>query len=266
MVHTNLFKKYALFGLIAIFSVVIALFAFMKTGTVNAAPTTPITRSMYLWSSAFNTYTIDYIETYLTTNKISTALVSSSNKTAFNQLAKRLSAKGIQTELLLGSNSVLTNTNQVAYFDNLFTGIDTKNITALHLDVEPHTLSDYQTRKEYYLNLYVQLLKTAKTYATQKGIKLSVDIPVFYPEATLKEIYKHADTVYLMAYEITSIDSLERRTKEEFALGKEKTVLGLRANDFATRAVFETYLAKAMNTLGTSKAAMHDLTRFEKLK
>jgi hypothetical protein len=144
MVHTNLFKKYALFGLIAIFSVVIALCIHENRDRERRRHSD---RSMYLWSSAFNTYTIDYIETYLTTNKISTALVSSSNKTAFNQLAKRLSAKGVQTELLLGSNSVLTNTNQVAYFDNLFTGIDTKNITALHLDVEPHTLSDYQTRK-----------------------------------------------------------------------------------------------------------------------
>lgn len=258
-------KKHIITGVLFTSIFIITIGLFTKTNAVQAATITPITRSMYIWSSAFNNYTVDYIKTYLTTNKISTAVVSSSNKTAFNQLASDLSVKGIKTELLLGSNSVLTNTNQVAYFDNLFSGITVKNVSALHLDVEPQALDDYHTRKEYYLNLYVQLVKTAKTYATQKGIKLSVSIPVYWPEATLKEIYKQADTVYLMAYEIQSMDYLKTRVSEEMALGKNKTIVAFRSNDFTTRTAFETYLTNAMTKLSASKVAMHDLTRFVNL-
>lgn len=265
MKYTFLFKKHPVAALIAVLGIIIGVYTVITLRTAVAAAPQPIARSMYIWSSAFNNYTVEYIETYLQTNNISTAIVSSSNKTAFNQLATRLSAKGTKVELLLGSNSVLTNTNQVAYFDNLFKDIDVKKISALHLDVEPHTLPDYQTKKEYYLKLYVELLKTAKIYAAQKGIKLSVDIPVFYPEATLKEIYTQADTVYLMAYEIQSMNYLATRVSEEMALGKNKTIVAFRSNDFANRAAFETYVTNAMTKLGTSKVAMHDLTRFVNL-
>lgn len=231
---------------------------------VHAANPT-IDRSMYIWSATETTYGAEYIKNYLVSNNITTAVASGSNKTVFKQLLTILPPQGIKVELLIGSNSLLTNPDPTAYFDNILKGIDTKNISALHLDVEPHTFDDYQTKKEYYLSLYVQLLKTAKMYATQKGMKLSVDIPVFYPEATVKEIYKQADTVYLMAYQITSMNYLATRVSEELTQGKEKTVIAFRANDFAKRSDFETYLKNASTKLNMSTFAMHDLSRFVNL-
>jgi len=227
------------------------------------APTqTQINRSMYIWSSAFSNYTMSYIEQYLATNNISTAIVSSSNKTAFKQLLADLYQRGTKVELMIGNNNFITDPNPVAYLDNILNGIDTTKLSAVHLDVEPYTFADYHSREQYYQNLYIQLLQITKTYLNQRGISLTVSIPVFYPEQTLAEIYKQADTVYVMAYQITSMNYLKTRLQEELALRKEKTIPAFRANDFTTRAAFETYLTNAMTTLGTSKVVLHDIGRF----
>ncbi len=257
MSHKHIFLIIGFFSLISVFVI--------PQKKIAHATTPAIDRSMYIWSATETTYGAEYIKNYLVANNITTAIASGSNKTVFKQLLTMLPQQGIKVELLIGSNSLLTNPNPTAYFDNLLSDIDTKNISAIHLDVEPHTFDDYQKKKEYYLNLYVQLLKTAKTYAIQKGMKLSVDIPVFYPEATVKEIYKQADTVYLMAYQITSMNYLATRVSEELAQGKEKTIIAFRANDFAKRSDFEIYLKNAATKLNMTTFAMHDLGRFVNL-
>lgn len=240
----------------------------VKTTPPQAPPVptqTQINRSIYIWSSAFSNYTMSYIEQYLATNNISTAIVSSSNKPAFNQLLTDLHQRGTKVELMIGNNNFLTNPNPVAYLDNILNGIDTTKLSAVHLDVEPYATSsfpDYHSREQYYQNLYINLLQITKTYLNQRGIPLTVSIPVFYPESTLNEIYRQADTVYVMAYQITSMNYLKTRLQEEIALGKEKTIPAFRANDFTTRAAFETYLTNAMTTLGTSKVVLHDIGRF----
>jgi hypothetical protein len=138
-------------------------------------------------------------------------------------------------------------------------------ITALHLDVEPHVLADYDSNKDKYLNQYVELLKKAKLYCSQKGLKLSVSIPVFYPEPILKEIYAQSDFVYLMAYEHPNADFIIRKVKEEFALDATKTVIALRAKDFKNRNECEKLINELNTTMNASRFALHDLETFVKL-
>ncbi len=234
-----------------------------------SAATPSIERSMYIWSATQTTYGANYIKKYLIKNNISTAIVSlaSTNKTVFKKLLTDLPKKGIRFEILIGNNSLLTNPDPEAFYDALFAGIDISNIAAIHLDIEPHSSAfpDFDERRDYYFDLYTELLETTKTYAEQRGMELSVSIPVFYPTDTLTEIYALADMVYLMAYEIQSMDYLERRVSEEMELGAEKTVIALRANDFTKRSTFETYLKNASTKLGTYSFAMHDLRRFIEL-
>ena len=242
---------------------VISAIVFISTATrITHASTNG--HAMYLWTSAQTTYTAEFIENYLIQNNVTTAMVSlsSASRPVFKQLLARLPDRGIRFEILVGSNSLLFNTNPSVYFDNLLKNIDTTKISAIHLDVEPQTFSDYQQKKGYYLNLYTNLLEKTKVYATSKGMQLSVDIPVYFPQETLEKIYKQADKVYLMAYQIQSMNYLKTRTQEEVAQGIDKTVFAFRANDFANRGAFETYTKNAETKLGTISIALHDLTRF----
>lgn len=226
-------------------------------------------KSLYVWSDAQIKYSTDYIDEYIRLNNISTAIVSirkdlSNKKEAINLFTK-LSERGVNSELLAGNNKLLSAKDPAIYFDSLLNGIDLKMISSIHLDVEPHVLPDYDTNKEKYLNLYVELLKKSKIYCEQKGLKLSVSIPVFYPDAILKEIYSHTDLVYLMAYEHPNADFIIRKVKEEFALNAGKTIIALRAKDFKNRNECEKLISELSATLNTTGFALHDLETFVKL-
>jgi hypothetical protein len=226
-------------------------------------------KAMYIWSEAQTKYDASYIEEYLRLNKISTAIISlkkdQSNKNEAVVLFNKLASSGIKSELLVGNNKLLTQKDPIAFYDSLLSGLDLKNVGAIHLDVEPHTLSDFNTNKEKYFVLYVELLKKTKLYCSQKGLKLSVSIPVFYPETTLKEIYAQADNVYLMAYEHSDADFIIRKVKEEFAIDPTKTIIAIRAKDFKNRNECEKLITELSQTLNTSKFALHDFETFVKL-
>ncbi|MDQ3047073.1 MAG: hypothetical protein M3R27_05955 [Bacteroidota bacterium] len=228
-----------------------------------------INRSIYIWSEAQEKYDAAYTEEYLRLNKITTAIISlrkdQSNKKEAELLMQRLKKSDIASELLIGSNKLLFSVNPGGYFDSLVSGMDKSLITAIHLDVEPHVLKEWDSNKELYLLKYTELLKRSKEYCRLKGWKLTVSIPVFYPEATLKEIYLHADHVYLMAYEHNDAAFIIRKVKEELMISSEKTTIALRAKDFKNRNECEKLIKELSQTLRFFNFAMHDLETFVKL-
>lgn len=228
-----------------------------------------INKALYIWSEAQLKYNPQYIEEYIRLNKISTAIISlrkdQSNKQEANALFAKLASSGVKSELLIGNNKLLSSKDPALYFDSLTNGMDLAAVSALHLDIEPHVLKDYDTNKEKYLNQYIELLKKTNSYCSQKGLKLSVSIPVFYPEPILKEIYAQSDNVYLMAYEHPTADFIIKKVKEEFAIDPAKTVIALRAKDFKNRNECENLINELSKTLTPSRFALHDLETFVKL-
>ncbi|MGE0636828.1 MAG: YCF48-related protein [Bacteroidia bacterium] len=224
-------------------------------------------KSMYIWSESLSKRSEAYIEEYLNLNNINRAIISAGQveKAKVNSLFSVLKASGIQTELMIGSNKLLFNKNPAAYLDSVTASINLGDISALHLDVEPHVLDDWEKNKDSHLALYVNLVKQAQVWCSAKNLKLNVSIPVFYPEATLAEIYPACDKVYLMAYEHTDAFFILKKVKEEFAISAEKTVIALRAKDFATRSAFEKFLNELGLAANTKSFAMHDLETFIKL-
>jgi hypothetical protein len=220
--------------------------------------------SVYIWSSAFDDYSNNYIAEYLLLNHVNHVIVSvrknGANATRTSALIDTLAQRGITCEMMTGNNDLLKK-DVKPFIDSLLSGMNVKNITGIHLDVEPHTLKDYKANEQKYLQQYVNMVKAAAEYCKAKGIKLSVSIPLYYPEDVLKDIYANCDKVYLMAYEKPDLDFIQKKTTEEFALGKDKTVIALRAEDFATRHDMEVFMAKLSDKLKTDRFALHDLSR-----
>ncbi len=266
-----IYKIYSLKHALLLSLSALGIFAILSltTGVAHAAPT--VDRHMYIWSSSVTTYGTSTIKKWLVKNNISTAIISltNSNRTLFKKLLTDLPRSGIDVALLVGNNSLLFEDDVPAYFDNLLRDIDTSKLAGgIHLDIEQYARSsfpDYHERKSYYDNLYLDLLTATKEYADNHGLKVSVSIPVFYDEALLRDIYERADTVYLMAYEITDIDRLEAKVSQELTIGPNDTIVALRADDFATRKAFESFLTTTLNRLGISDIAMHDFRRFKEL-
>jgi hypothetical protein len=245
--------------------------AYLKTWTPMAIPLQQQTlnKSIYIWSNNSADYSTSFITEFLLRNEINNAIVSpGKTKESYTRakiLLDSLHQVGIHTELLLGENSLLKRKNQVAYIDSVLTAIGNSNIDAIHLDVEPHTLSDWDTKKDSYLSDYLKMVHELKIYCTSKGLKLSVSIPVFYPETFLQDLYTTVDHVYVMAYEQTDPDKIVNKTKEERALGADKTIIAIRTKDFADRQKFDDFLFLLSDKLKTKDFAIHDFNSLVKL-
>jgi hypothetical protein len=67
-----------------------------------------------------------------------------------------------------------------------------------------------------------------------------------------------------MAYERPDIEFIQRKSAEEFALNREKTIISVRTKDFPNRLVMEKFIELLDAELNLSRLAIHDLgTLFE---
>ena len=116
-------------------------------------------------------------------------------------------------------------------------------------------MNDFKENKDTYFKKYSNLIETAAIFAKRKNIKLSVSIPLNYPDSVLSVIFNKCDNVYLMAYENIEPEFIAKKTMEEIKLNKNKIVLALRAKDFADRQQMNAHYKK----LGFPNVAYHDL-------
>ena len=134
-------------------------------------------------------------------------------------------------------------------------------LQGIHLDIEPHTLTQYKTNQEASMVAYLDLLNAARQYCDEHQLELSVSIPVFYPEAYLPMIYGLCDKVFVMAYEHPDIAYVEGKLAEEMEISKDKTVIVLSPNDFTDRLMLENFINQIIIKLGINEIAIHDLRR-----
>ena len=225
--------------------------------------------SMYIWSEAQAKYEVGYIEEYLHLNNVTNAIVSVRKDEKFKAKSRDIFntffVNDIRCEAMISNNKLFLEASPVAYLEEVLRGIDLTKVAAIHLDVEPHTLDEWDANKAQYLQKYVECLKQTKAYCTAHGVELSVSIPVSYPEASLKEIYEYADNVYLMAYEHQDPVFLTKKMKEEFAVNSAKTTIALRAKDFKNRNEYDYLVKELTKSMSTTRFAMHDLETFVQL-
>ncbi|MBA3665952.1 MAG: hypothetical protein H0W61_17375 [Bacteroidetes bacterium] len=211
--------------------------------------------AVYAWSDVFKNNNPSSIINYCKLNNFNTLIVSvnKSDVEQVNQLVT-LSA-GFNCELLIGSNKLLVNGNIESYLDSVSSLVKLNKISAIHLDIEPHTFDDFKTNKEAYFEKYLALLDKAYAFTQKRKLRLCVSIPLNYPENVLQGIFKKCDYVYLMAYENVKPAFIREKMKEEVLLGKDKVILALRTNDFTNKAQMDALFQE----LGVKHVAYHDL-------
>ncbi|HHJ80449.1 MAG TPA: hypothetical protein ENJ65_02325, partial [Candidatus Tenderia electrophaga] len=180
-------------------------------------------RAIYIWSKTFNHIDNQTLINILKTKGITRALVSSGSKTdaaklkRFIPLAER---DQIKTELLFSDNRWIFPENHDKA--ELKIAMAAANTGRVHLDIEPHTLPDYQANKEKYLQLYLQMLtrlRQAIPFA-----ELSVALPTHWPNETYQRIARLVDRAYIMSYETDNIATHVKRLSRLLPLLAETKV------------------------------------------
>ncbi|HEY1040834.1 MAG TPA: hypothetical protein VGF30_15570, partial [Bacteroidia bacterium] len=158
------------------------------------------------------------------------------------------------------SFSVMTGNNNLVkggfgkFSDSLAAQLPLNLVKGLHLDVEPHTFNDFKENKDLYFNKYMNLIDSAAIFCKRKNLRLSVSIPLNYPDTVLQKLFAKCDKVYLMAYENVDVDFIKKKIVEEIKLGGDKVVLALRTKDFEDRLQMNEHYKK----IGIKHTAYHD--------
>jgi len=213
-------------------------------------------KSIYIWSKSFKEHGAAFISDYVKLNSFTDLLISyRSDKNYVSELNDFINNSGAyKIHLMIGQNKLLGYSMQ-PLLDSMKANISPAKIHGIHLDIEPHTMADFKENKEEYFTKYLTLLNESEKFARANNLKLSVSIPLNYPENILNNIFSKCDRVYLMAYENVSPDFIAKKTEEEKQTGKSKIILALRAKDFETRDGME----KLFSGLGITNIAYHDL-------
>ena len=217
-------------------------------------------RSVYLWSDTYSQLDKEFLMRYLNNNDINTIMVSpGKHKIGVQEFLSQTLIENKPVFLLIGENSYV----QKGFSKSLKNKIKNLNpiYQGIHLDIEPQALEDWSSNKEAYLNTFVQVLKDSKRVLGLDK-KLSVAVPVFFPENVLEEIFTIADEVVVMAYGNTDINYVERKLTEELLINQNtnKLTIALRATDFDNRIELEAFIDQVIDKLGVKSFAIQDLS------
>ena len=216
----------------------------------------------YMWSSTMDEYDTSFISEYaryLGFEKIAISFSDDAGKkNKALGLCKSWKAMGIQTEVLIGDNH-LHNKNITEVFNTVLPG-DKSLVNGIHLDYEPHTLHDWDSRKKQYLEDFTALLKQAREYCNKHKLTLNISIPLHYPAEMVNGFFEICDQVTFMAYENVNLSHISGKLSpyEKF---KNKTCVALRTNDFTDRNAMEQKIKEISSATGIREFYLHDMKR-----
>lgn len=218
-------------------------------------------KSLYIWSSDFLKNDNKYIQEICNANRINHLIISiGSNEEAKNKLINLLADnnhKMLITQMFGNNKMIYFNETEI---DNYCKTNYVNGVTAIHIDVEPHTFDDWSSNKIELQNKYINMLKTVNEFCVQNRLLLEVSIPLHYDEDFLKKIYPLVDKVYLMAYENVDKDFIIRKSKEELSINKDKTSIAFRPKDFKNRYDFEKLVLTIESETEVYDIAIHDFS------
>jgi hypothetical protein len=227
----------------------------IKNDVKDTSFSNPDVKAVYIWSKSLLSYTPEMVTEYCDLNDFNHLIISYKNdKQYIKQLNEFINKNYSRTISVMTGNNNLIDGKFRAFSDSLASQLPLNFVKGLHLDVEPHTLPDFKENKDAYFSKYMKLLDSAAVFCKRKNLRLSVSIPLHYPDTVLKKIFSVCDQVYLMAYENVKVEVITKKIAEEIALNKDKVVLALRTKDFESRQQMNEHFKK----IGIRHTAYHD--------
>lgn len=222
-------------------------------------------RSLYVWSQDFNDIDNGDLRAFMEAKSISKLLLSDGKKMdreKQRRFLKTLEESGLRVELITGDNSwIFERNHEMAVQRSLQTAEKTG---ALHLDIEPQAMEEYQANRLEYIDLYVELI--GKIKGSLLDHKLSLAVPFHWPRETYKELGKLADSLHIMAYGTTEPEVLLRRIRPILeTVPHDKLTVVLRIDDFTDEWAIEKMIDNLAKKTALTNFGIHDLGRFVRM-
>lgn len=220
-------------------------------------------RSVYLWSDTFNRLSNPTILDFCKAKGVGRVLVSAGRKSDQRKLLTFLRSardKGVAQELMFSANEWIfpENADEAAKRVRKFLAL----CSNIHLDIEPHTLKDYKSRRQEYWDMYLQLVNGLAEHVHRAGGQLSVSLPTHVDSALVQHLLPMVDRIHVMAYGRTTVASLQKGFKSFTGVEKEKLAVALRPEDFPGERAFEVFIDQVIPETGIKQISIHALNQY----
>ncbi len=147
----------------------------------------------------------------------------------------------------------------------------------VHLDIEPHTLREWDTKRKELLGMLLDTYKAAREEIANDntGLLLEVDLPTFYEKtdpSIIRKIAQVSDILTIMAYEKTTVGKVIKAVQPEVDAVTEADkgiIVGLNAKDFPDEVEMEELMFEVGNSLSASHSflgfGIHDFDSYRTL-
>lgn len=217
--------------------------------------------STYLWSNTFKTETNESLVTILNENKIKTVFLSpgENNDEKLNDFVVQANQNQIKIHRLIGENSYAQNQLGLKKLIRKINHIDKNTYTGIHLDIEPHTFSDYRENMDSYVENMNTIFTQVNQLCNENNMQLSVSVPMNLTEKNAKVLRKLKIKTYIMAYENVDQNKLLKRTEKLRNILKDNFVWVLRLSDFKNDEELKMAL-KELKNQGITEISYYDVS------
>ena len=220
-------------------------------------------RSVYVWSKTFDDYSPEFLAEYVIYNEFEKVIIAVQKidtipeKKTFMQYA----SANAEIHFMLGNNKLFFEKDMHGYMQGILDAYPEIEPTGFHIDVEPHTFDDYKSRKQEYLNEYIEYIGNISTFCEEKGLELSISIPTHYGIEVIEALFPKVNAIYFMCYENVDTEFLTRKITPFIDNSTPKIVLAFRTEDFDNRIGMENKMKAMYDKTSLRKFAYHDLRR-----
>jgi hypothetical protein len=226
-------------------------------------------RSMYIWSDAFLNHPNTQLISLLNVNQVGRVMLSLGKNNQALPKAKRFIRQAkknqIGVALMVGNNQLYQPANHQKLSALVQEAVEL-GVDALHLDVEPHALDQWDNARLEMQDDYLTMTQKARKLSAAEGLQLGLSVPIWYDARLLEKLYKNCDRLTLMAYERTEVLRLEKSLKQIKDSYSNKTVVALRPADFGSMPTFYKFMKNLNSKTKIGRFAIHDLGSLQKLK
>ncbi|RRJ91169.1 hypothetical protein EG240_06600 [Paenimyroides tangerinum] len=220
-----------------------------------------VATSTYLWSDTFKAETNQSLIEALNKNNIKMLFLSpgESNQEKLKDFVVQAKQNQVEVHRLIGENSYAKNQLGIKKLIRKINHLDKENFTGIHLDIEPHTFSDYRENIDSYVENMNTIFTLVNQWCEDNDVKLSVSVPMNLTEKNAKVLKKLNIKTYIMAYENVDQKKLLKRTEKLRNILKENFVWVLRLSDFENVEILNTALNELHNH-GITEISYYDLS------
>jgi hypothetical protein len=220
-------------------------------------------RRIYIWSQAFRENDNNFIYQYIKNNEIKGVMLSLGEnlelKVKGEEFIRMLRNDNIAVQIIFTGKELLDPKNSNYIVNSLASASKIAGIRGVHLDVDISNFPDYISNRQKYAEYYINMIKIAQVYLKDKGLRLTVSLPLTYDSGKLDSVFRLVDKVYLYANDNKEETFIKGKIQSKFAKQKDKIVIVLRTTNFYDRFTFEDYIERLSKSIKVNNFAINDL-------